>query len=351
MRHIATIAFVFIAAGCADVLGVDFDRVRPEVGGAAGTESGGGGATSAGGGAGGRGGNEGGNGGTTNTGPLVTLVSEDMRATSLAVDATDVYFVVDNTSRSIDGLHRVAKDGSNHQRLSPRPGLNHVVVGANDIFFSSDSRLFKLSKSGGAETVLVALDSVSDIEGLFITDDALYWTERYGVNNNGRLSKIGLSDVDPTDLLETGSGTRPYGVAADASALYWTNFQSHNVMTAGLDGSAPMALATLLTEPAALAANATHLCWSELGALLAMPKAGGTPNRIPRSGIPRGVTAAPTHCYFAEDIGIVRAALDMSSAAPIVEMANTQDVAFDPSTGRVFFTAWGEAGAVFHAAP
>jgi hypothetical protein len=56
------------------------------------------------------------------------------------------------------------------------------------------------------------------------------------------------------------------GIAVDGNRVYWTDFQTFSVMSAGLDGSDVKVLATGQTYPKGIAVSGDHIYWANAGA-------------------------------------------------------------------------------------
>ncbi|HEY6729980.1 MAG TPA: hypothetical protein VI039_03030 [Solirubrobacterales bacterium] len=136
---------------------------------------------------------------------------------------------------------------------------------------------------------------------------------------------------------------RPWGVAVDASHLYWAS-TAGAIGRSNLDGSAAdRTFITGLAAPCGLAVDGSHLYWGELetGAI-ARAKLDGTevdPDFITGAGDPCGVAVDASHLYWANTAGAIgRAEID----------GGDPDPAFIPSAGSPCGVAV-EAGHVYWA--
>ena len=68
----------------------------------------------------------------------------------------------------------------------------------------------------------------------------LYWASTGDTPNSGTINRAGLDGSDPQAIV-TGQDF-PYGVAVNASSLYWVNRGDNTVHLANLDGSNPQTL-------------------------------------------------------------------------------------------------------------
>lgn len=339
-------------AACADIIGADFDDLRHPSSGAGADSAGGTGAGGSGGGAAGGAGGAGTGGGAGGELPaMLTLVTDDLRPGDLAVDATHVYYVVDETSSNgADGIWRVERGGGPPEQVFPNePPIKHLVVDATHIYFTQEYIVKKVPKAGGSAVELYHGDSLDHIQGIALEGDTLYWTTRAGALNDGFIRSVGVDGTGFVGLLAIGSGTNPMDLGVNATSIIWANAQSHEVVSMPIEGGAMTPLASNLGAPEEVALNATHVCFSELGLVESVGLDGNGYASLSQSGDISGAAATDTHCYFGSSNGLLRASVDMANAVVLADVPNVVDVRYHG--GRVFFTAETSLGIVFSVAP
>lgn len=131
------------------------------------------------------------------TGGSASIVAQAAAPTCLAVDATHVYFVTFTKQEPAGHVLRVAKAGGNTEILaSGHAGLDNVWLDEHDLFFRSNSGLWRVPKGGGTAQALWT--RTSNQNALRLVGDAghLYFlletatTGKYAV---ARISKAGGS--------------------------------------------------------------------------------------------------------------------------------------------------------------
>ncbi len=173
-------------------------------------------------------------------------------STATTYDVTPVplvttYFVVEAVN--VSGL----SDASNEATFVP------AVVG-HGLYWAdfSGGRIMAANVDGTGVTTLVT--GQTNPFGVAVDASHLYWSTDVS-SRGGAIMEADLSGANPHALI---SGlNNPYGVAVDASHIYWTSYADSTIMEANLDGTGVTTLVSSTWEPAALAVDASHLYWTD----------------------------------------------------------------------------------------
>jgi hypothetical protein len=141
---------------------------------------------------------------------------------NLALDASNVYFVENNSAGHGAGAFRVAKTGGTPFYLGTgnlTGGIaldltdTHLYITNGDGAFGSLGSVFKLPVGGGASTSFAS--GQNQPVGIALDSTRAYWSDEYA----GAVMSAQLSGGAPVTLA---SGSCTTNVAVDASCVYWT---------------------------------------------------------------------------------------------------------------------------------
>lgn len=151
-------------------------------------------------------------------------------------------------------------DGTGAAVLVPSAGsnLNQVTVGSNGYIYWADydQNAIGRAKLDGSDAEPLWLTGAAGAAGVAVSATHIYWSE----DGNNRVSRAQIdgSNIE-SDLVVGLNG--PHGLVIVNDDLYIANTASDAIVRAPLDGGQFEVLANV-TGPQMLAANATHLYWT-----------------------------------------------------------------------------------------
>ena len=145
-----------------------------------------------------------------------------------------------------------------------------LAVNATDIYWTEFVQgLWSLPLAGGVPTVI----SAEYASGFALDTTHIYW------GTNGYLQQTPLGGGAVTHLTPGGWGITPkeWGVAADATFVYWTD-QAKGLFKVPIGGGEPITIATAgISNPGGIVIDATTLYWANAQSTIQkIPLAGGS---------------------------------------------------------------------------
>ena len=141
-----------------------------------------------------------------------------------------------------------------------RPGRSCTVT----VRFApaSAGRVTATLRAASKKGRVTAIDALTGTgTGLGSAPGHIYWTETLPSAVNGTINQAGLDGSSPQLFPAQG---QPFGIAVEASHIYWTDLANGTVNEANLDGSSAHIIVTGQNQPAGMAADASHIYWTDL---------------------------------------------------------------------------------------
>jgi len=177
--------------------------------------------------------------------------------------------------------------------------------------------------------------------GMAIDATSVYWTT-CGDPTGGYVLKVPKAGGEVVTLA---SGDRLSGIAVDATSVYWvagtSDASSGAIMKVTVGGGTPKTLATRPGPPAHLALDDSYVYWSEQmgGAIMKVALAGGAPTTVASANLPWNVALDATNVYWL-GTGVMKAPKSGGAAAQLSSEAlllPTADLLVN--TTNVYFTS------------
>jgi hypothetical protein len=149
------------------------------------------------------------------------------------------------------------------------------------------------------------------------------------------------------------SGTSPWAITVQGGSVYWTDSGSvFSAPTSGVGAGGPTLLAAGQSFPFSIAADASNVYWTNAsgdGALLSLPRTGGTPKTLASSTGMASLAIDASNAYLSSpgtspnDGAILRVPLAGGSATTLASGQTTPEgIAVDGSSVYWVDTYWGE---------
>ncbi len=246
---------------------------------------------------------------TTDDGTPIVLASA-VALSPIAVDATSVYFDAD------DGLTAVSRCGGEPKLLAPGLGAAGLALDATAIYGTGGKGVFKVPLTGGTPTTLATVDPSSLAYGIAVDATNVYWTGE----GDGTISKVPIEGGPSTTLATAPAWCVTCGsleIAAHANRVYWLfdgpiggtcptdgvpNYpcMGSTVRSVPVGGGSSTTVVSGTWGPFTFAIDATSIYWID-GAndVVKKPLGGGTPVVL-ASGQrrPFSIAVDATHVYW-----------------------------------------------------
>ncbi len=239
----------------------------------------------------------------------------------VGLDAERVYWV--STGGRIMSVRKCGADA--RVLATGQVNATGLAVDSNDVLFTVDYDIRRISKSGGAVEVVL-----TDSDGpafLSIYRDSVYWTTYQGGVKAARVDGGGVHAV----ALAQGRANSAYpNIVADATGVYWTSFFGDAGQVAQLPsdgGSVRVLVPGLAGASGQIALGQSEVFWNGgcSGVVYDVSKAGGAVATVLDAWVAQGVAVDGTDIYW----GDYRAGLILQrsvSGGTVTTIADGQDL-------------------------
>jgi hypothetical protein len=209
--------------------------------------------------------------------PEVLVTGQPEGGGSIAVDSSDVYWMgarplaanANENDGYVNAVMKVGLTGGDavivHDNAAGGPlvdAANLYWCGTTYIDGTPVEGVFKSPLNGDATATLATVSG--DLAGLAIDPNYVYWVASPNGGIGGSVMRVPIEGGDPTMVSQLDADTMVTAFAADGSNVYWTSFAvddgRESVMSAPLDGGNPTQLA-VLHSAGGLAVDATAVYW------------------------------------------------------------------------------------------
>ncbi len=137
---------------------------------------------------------------------------------------------------------------------------------------------------GGACEVRVLVSDAHVPWDIAVDDTDVYWVEEGSNAGDGRVRKVAAGGGAPQSLAETQA--TPIAMATDDDSIFWVNFTSGGSVSRIAKNGTGYAKLAVANGPRTIAIDADHVFWTSVeGAILRLPKTGGSPATITQQGV------------------------------------------------------------------
>jgi hypothetical protein len=194
----------------------------------------------------------------------VPLATAQANPISVAVDGTHVYWA-DNSSGS---LLRVAVDGGTPITLATGLSFPSAIATDGTSIYCAEhgngtiETVANDSEAGAPKTLLVF--GQDNIWGIAVAGGSVYWVDDGPLERDGGFTHGAIMQVPADGGLFARLAwpvDNPYGIAADSTHVYWTQIGA--VMSAPLDGGPPTMIAPGQQEPGGVVVDSTNVYWTD----------------------------------------------------------------------------------------
>jgi hypothetical protein len=213
---------------------------------------------------------------------LVILATGQDCPMGLAVDSTSVYWVNYDTGGEVVKVPIV---GGSPVTLATGPSNPvSVVVNATTAYWTiatlTGNYVMSVPLGGGVATTFASIGAsgggITNFAPIALDDTSVYWGDYVG-----NLWKESLSGGAATNLA---SGEAPWGIAVDATNVYWNATETGLILSVPLDGGTPTTLSSGWYSAEQIVVNATSVFWTNYvasgGTLMSVPLGGGVATTI-----------------------------------------------------------------------
>lgn len=196
---------------------------------------------------------------------LVPTATAGTRPVAIAVDGTHVYWANEYPSPTSD-VKRAEKIGANVVTLGPTDDAYSIALGDGFTWWTNVTGTFALrrGKAGAGPEDFATVDAAHRPQSVVVDGTTVYWTDP----PNGRVFKVPTTTACGTSCATLTTGlSQPYAVAVDATSVLVTELNAvlgqGRVLRYPKAGGGPIEIATGLTSPTSVASDGTYAYFTQ----------------------------------------------------------------------------------------
>jgi hypothetical protein len=215
--------------------------------------------------------------------------------------------------------------------------LKFIAAGPQRVYWTGNAGLLSVDKNGGAPSVI---SSSPTVFGVAVDATSVYWTDP----PNGTVLRAALDGTNTT-VLASGQAS-PSQVTFDRAYVYWTTYVPDGaVMRVSHEGGTPTVLVTGQDHPYGVAVDGTSVYWGNdtvAGAILKAPLGGGTPVLLAApASAPVVIVLDGLFAYWTESVSpanVMKIGLNGGSPTVLATGSDPLGIAIDATT--IYWTDW-----------
>ncbi len=261
------------------------------------------------------------------------------RPSSLAVDATNIYWTIGDGSPNGAVMKAPLSKGPSTLLATGQDYPFDVVVDATSVYWANHFAVMKCSIAGGDVTTLAS--GRDSIAGIAVDAAAVYFGTVGSSTGGGAVMRVPIEGGTPTVLA---SRAAPFDLATDGVNVYWTSFGG-TVTSIPSAGGAATTLVSGQKMCGAIALDATNVYWSAgtNGAIMKVPLAGGVPVTLAMGGDPTNLIVSGSNIYWTmpaanelKTVSVEGGTADLLGSAPVENLAvDAQSVYWSNFLGNI----------------
>jgi virginiamycin B lyase len=187
------------------------------------------------------------------------LVTGALEPWGVALDGKHLYWANEQGNT----IGRSNLDGSDVEAdfISAAEPTGLAVAEGHIYWISPGPREIGRAKLDGSEVEAEFIPHVEAFAGLAASSEFIYWGDTSGSGSIGR-ARLGGSGVEE-DFIDPVDPIIPYGVAVDASHVYWANSMNDSIGRADIDGGSIEEEFIPNAHPAGVAVDANYVYWGK----------------------------------------------------------------------------------------
>lgn len=230
--------------------------------------------------------------------PVQELATEVSEPYSVVLGTSAIYWSAAGSDNKVfmadlDGANPVTiASAQNSPRQLAIDTANDLLVWANFGLGDNDAQIMSYDLDAGGDAAVLVSNRPKGVFGVTLAGGFVYW----GNQNTSSVNKNPTGQADNMSGVAANQGV-PQALAANDTHVYWSNYDAGEIRRAPLGGGVATAIASAQNHPFGVALDDTYVYWTneEGGELMRAPLAGGMATSL-ISGL-----AGPTYLVLADE--------------------------------------------------